>query len=104
NKRTIYELIGDKEELFREVCRHSYSTLIEIDFRSAIDDRSLRTSLTALGERLIEHALSDRTISLERMLIAEARRFPELIEEIVKTGHLEGNQKISEYLTELQRR
>jgi AcrR family transcriptional regulator len=101
NKRTIYELVGDKEQLFREVCRQT-STIGEVSFNDTIDEASLRNSLMAFGKRLLELSLSDHTQALERTVIAESRRFPELIEEIVTSNYLEANREVSAYLERLQ--
>lgn len=101
NKRTIYELVGDKEELFREVCRQN-STIGELNLDGCIDRRSLRNSLLALARRLFEHSLSDRVTALEQAVIAESRRFPELIEEIVSSNYLEANREVHDYLEKLQ--
>lgn len=101
NKRTIYELVGDKEQLFREVCREN-STIGELNFSDTIDRNSLRNSLMVFGRRLLELSLADKTQALERTVISEARRFPELIEEIVTSNYLEANQEVSMYLERLQ--
>jgi TetR/AcrR family transcriptional regulator, mexJK operon transcriptional repressor len=101
NKRTIYELVGDKEQLFREVCREN-STIGELNFSDTIDPTSLRNSLIAFGRRLLELSLADSTQALERTVISEARRFPELIEEIVTSNYLEANREVSTYLDRLQ--
>lgn len=102
NKRTIYELVGDKEQLFREVC-YDFSTIDELSFNDSIDETSLRNSLIALGKRVIGHGTSDRIIGLERAVIAEARKFPELMDEVVAGNFIEGNQRVAECLRHLQR-
>ena len=101
NKRAIYELVGDKEQLFRAVCEQA-STINELDFSADIDKGSLHNSLMSLGKRLLEHSLSDRTLGLGNMVITESRQFPELIEDIVAANYLEANKRVSEYLSTLQ--
>lgn len=102
NKRAIYELVGDKEQLFRAVCL-DFSTINELEFSDTIDETSLRNSLIALGKRVIAHGLSDRTVGLERAVIAESHKFPELIAEIVSADFGEGNKRVAQCLLHLQK-
>lgn len=102
NKRAIYELVGDKEQLFRAVCL-DMSTIDELSFSDTIDKTNLRGSLFALGKRVIAHGLSDRIVGMERAVIAESRKFPELIEEIVSSDFREGNKRVAQCLEHLQK-
>jgi TetR/AcrR family transcriptional repressor of mexJK operon len=101
NKRTIYGLFGDKERLFREVCRH-VGTNGELDLGDAIDPKSLRNSLLGLGRSLLDNSLSERTIALEKTAIAASRKFPDLLDEIVAATYHEANTKVSDFFLELQ--
>jgi TetR/AcrR family transcriptional repressor of mexJK operon len=84
SKRTIYNIYGGKEQLFREIMAEVFATAeaysSEIaDSLLAADD--LQVSLEAAATRLAEIVLSDRVMRLRRLLIGEAERFPELASE-----------------------
>ena len=103
NKRTIYDLVGDKEQLFREVCHH-VAIAGELELDDALDEAGLHPSLMNLAQRLMDNSLSERTIALEKTVIAESRRFPELVEEIVAVSFREANTKVADFLGKLEQR
>lgn len=84
SKRTLYNNYADKVELFREVVLASI-TLAErfADHAAAelTDPDDLPAALTTLARRLASEVTSPRVVQLRRLLIGEARRFPELAEE-----------------------
>lgn len=77
SKSTVYAHFGSKEGLFAEVVE---SVLGELASSVATDLRgeSLETGLHRIATRLYAIVTSERHIALARMVIAEARRFPEL--------------------------
>lgn len=101
NKRTIYTLVGDKEQLFREVCRH-VALNGGLDLSDAIDEGSLRNSLINLGQRLMENSLSPQTIALEKTAIAAAPLFPDFIDELVSSNYREANTKVASFLAQIK--
>ncbi len=100
-KRSIYELIGDKGELFCAVCNHSHANIGEIRLDLPVSDQSLRSNLLALAHKLADHALDDRTIAIERTLVAEHMRFPTLIKDIDASSRNALNVKIAGVFSEL---
>jgi AcrR family transcriptional regulator len=76
-KRTLYVKVGDKAELFGAVVHrlldHERSTP-----RSDESDASTRTRLLAFGSDVLNAALSTDVLRLNRLLVAEAPRFPAL--------------------------
>ena len=79
SKRTIYKRYGDKAGLFRAVVRrlseHARSSWSDEPDRSAPVQRSLRT----FSYQLLRSALDERTLTLHRLVAAEAARFPDLV-------------------------
>lgn len=81
SKRTIYNLFGGKEQLFREILADALATAEEFsrDVSSALgttDD--VETELRDIGTKLAEAVLAAPIVRLRRLLIGEAERFPEL--------------------------
>jgi TetR/AcrR family transcriptional regulator, mexJK operon transcriptional repressor len=80
-KRTIYNVVGDKETLFREVLResleHAERFSLQVVNRVGQGDDPVE-DLRQLGARHAQAVLSGRIVALRRLLIREASRFPEL--------------------------
>jgi TetR/AcrR family transcriptional repressor of mexJK operon len=100
-KRSIYELIGDKAALFCAVCNHSHASIGEIRLDLPVSGRSLRSNLLELAHKLVDHALDDRTIAVERTVVVEYSRFPALIKDINGTARDALNVKIAGVFSEL---
>jgi AcrR family transcriptional regulator len=104
-KRTIYELVGDKTELFRAVCDHCHADIGEFHLDLPVSGESLRGNLVQLAHELIAHALSDETIAVERTVVIEQARFPDLLRDITRRNRQSLNRKIAvvfEKLSELR--
>jgi AcrR family transcriptional regulator len=99
-KRTIYELIGDKEALFRAVCDHCHANIGDVHLDLSVGG-SIRETLLQLAETLIEHSLSEETIAVERAVIAEQMRFPDLIRILMGSPRSALNRKIAAFFEEL---
>jgi TetR/AcrR family transcriptional regulator, mexJK operon transcriptional repressor len=82
-KRTIYNVCGDKEQLFRAILAEAldtaehYSRQVVAEL-GARDVGDVGEALREAGVRLARAVLGGRIVPLRRLLIAEARRFPEL--------------------------
>jgi AcrR family transcriptional regulator len=82
-KRTLYVKIGDKEALFRAVIddvlqewRHTVD--------GAVASGTLQTRLETIGLQLLAVVLSPDMVRLNRVLTAEAYRFPSLIQMLMR--------------------
>ena len=86
SKQTVYKHFADKEQLFRAIVlgvtgnaeaiiTDLTSVLRSNEVNSAAD---LRTTLTDLARRYIDGVLRPNVLSLRRLIIAEAERFPDL--------------------------
>ncbi|MDG4662969.1 TetR/AcrR family transcriptional regulator [Mycobacterium sp. 236(2023)] len=83
-KRTIYNLYGDKETLFRATILQSISVAEDFSGELVRHVRGVGDPLAELPEiaaRLAESVLSDRVLPLRRLLVMESHRFPDLVTE-----------------------
>jgi TetR/AcrR family transcriptional regulator, mexJK operon transcriptional repressor len=83
-KRTIYNLYGDKEALFRATILQSISIAEHFSAALATDVRAVAEPLAELpgiGVRLAEAVLGTSVLPLRRLLIMESSRFPDLVTE-----------------------
>ncbi len=99
SKGTLYNYFCSKEELFgaviRDHCDGVQAALFD-GLRPGGGD--VATTLRALGERYAEIILSDETIMLNRVVIAEAVRFPELGRSLYEAGPKRGVARLAAYL------
>jgi len=102
SKRTVYNVFGDKETLFRAVVERAVG-IAERFSRELAEDFGADAgpgTLEDIAVRLARSVLSPRVVPLRRLLIGESRRFPELAREyydrapglVMRTlaGHLAG--------------
>ena len=78
SKSTIYSYFESKEKLFAAVVDHVLARLATATEDIEHQATPLREGLYALGVRLLAIVLSDDHIALARVVIGEARRFPEI--------------------------
>jgi AcrR family transcriptional regulator len=77
-KPTIYARFPSKEALFTAVVVREVEGKVARVESQLRTEGSLETRLREMAERILERALTNETISLMRLSISEARRFPEL--------------------------
>lgn len=98
SKRTLYAHFPSKEALFgaitQEWCDEILTPLREVD----IGQRDPRDTLIALGRTFIDVLMSPQGVSLYRVVIAEAPRFPELGRIFYRSGHEPAAQLLSGYI------
>jgi AcrR family transcriptional regulator len=75
-KNTIYRRHATKADLFQAVVDDQIRTLLKTP--EEIEDGDLESRLTRLAVLLVEAALNPETTALQRLVIAEAERFPEI--------------------------
>jgi TetR/AcrR family transcriptional regulator, mexJK operon transcriptional repressor len=84
SKQTVYQHFGDKQRLFRELVTATVQTAsdpVHDEVRRLVDSGRLEKDLQALARRLLTLVLQPNMMRLRRLVIAEARQFPDL-------GHL----------------
>ncbi len=79
-KKTLYEHYGDKAGLFAVVVQRLRATWVDGLHRIVIDAPDPRDALHAVALHLLEVGTRREMIALHRLLLVEARRFPDLIE------------------------
>lgn len=83
-RRTVYNVFGDKQALFRAVLVEAIDTARGYSRRLAtvsVDEGDPAEVLRRLASDLAESIVGGRVIALRRLLIAEVDRFPELAAE-----------------------
>lgn len=83
SKRTVYNIFGGKEQLFREIMADALTVAEQFSAGvvTALADAEageVEAELRAAAGTLLRTVLSPRVVRLRRLLIGEAERFPEL--------------------------
>ncbi len=103
SKRTIYNLYGDKESLFRAVAHRSVD-VAERFARAVVadlgDSDDVAAGLRAVALALAEAITGGRVLALRRLLIGEAHRFPDL----ARDYHERAPQRVLDALADALRR
>jgi TetR/AcrR family transcriptional repressor of mexJK operon len=80
SKRTVYNVFVDKEQLFRAIIGAAIATAEQFSAGLAATTAQATdaaAALTTLARELAAFVLGGRVVPLRRLLIGEARRFPE---------------------------
>lgn len=86
SKRTLYNIYGDKEALFRAMVENvvlfaeNFARTLAADFAD-VEALDASAALHEIGRRLTKGILRPDVIALRRLLIAQGGTFPELAEE-----------------------
>jgi AcrR family transcriptional regulator len=90
SKPTVYAHLGSKEELFRTVmigsADRSSAKILELLQTFPTTGRGLRDRLVDVGYQVIDCQRSADGWALQRLLYAEAARFPDLFDTVVAHG------------------
>lgn len=84
-KRTVYNNFTDKETLFTRIVEdviayaEAFARTLPEELADATTAANLRTSLDDLGRRMALAIVRPEVVALRRLLIGEARAFPELV-------------------------
>ena len=84
SKRTVYNVVDDKEQLFRAILDQAITTAERYSLAfgaTAAETVDVEAALTALARELAASVLSGRVVPLRRLLIGETSRFPEFAAE-----------------------
>lgn len=89
SKKTVYNVVGDKEQLFRRVATQALGQAEEYSRRTATElaeITELEPGLRDAAVRLALAVLGRPVVRLRRLLIAEVERFPEFAGEYYDRG------------------
>lgn len=79
SKTTLYTRYPSKQELFRAVIRAQVDQAgAEAALRSIRDSENIREGLKSFASAMLSHSLGGRPLEVNRLIVSEARRFPEL--------------------------
>jgi TetR/AcrR family transcriptional repressor of mexJK operon len=87
-KRTIYDLIGDKNALFRAACDTLRLLGPHFELSIPVAGQSVRDVLKHMARQLINHSLDKDLIASERAIMLETKRYPEIVSEVVAQGKI----------------
>jgi len=99
SKGTLYNYFKSKEELFGAYVRDECGRFAESIF-DVPDDRSLAERLTGIGERFLDHLMSERSVRTYQLVVAEAHRTPELARMFYEAGPASGIARLTGILEE----
>lgn len=98
SKRTLYSRFSGKSALFEAVIlREIEDGLSSLQARLP-DFADIRLELRTLSEALLSWMLSDVNVAMERIVMAEAARFPDLARRLYESGFLGAAQLVAELL------
>lgn len=103
SKRTFYHRFRDKSELYRAVVQRMLQHWLP-EFEAAFDPpAALDVVLERIAKHMLTVALSPDALALRRLLLAEAERFPELVEIMIEQGATRSIERIAALLEDEQR-
>jgi TetR/AcrR family transcriptional repressor of mexJK operon len=103
SKRTFYHRFRDKGELYRAVVRRLLEHWLP-EFDAVFDAPApLDMLLERLAKQMLSVALTSDALALRRLLLAEAERFPELVEIAIEQGATRAIERIAALLEEERR-
>jgi TetR/AcrR family transcriptional regulator, mexJK operon transcriptional repressor len=98
HKSTVYSLYADKEALFRATVQRAIKQWIQpVDVLKAAETDDLEATLIAIARLRMENSVSPIALKLQRIIIAESFRFPEITQMFWE----QGVRSSVEYLTQL---
>lgn len=86
SKRTFYHRFSDKPALMSAVVVRLIDSLRPPAHVPLIEGEQLEPILVHLGSLILHAALTPRVLQLQRLIVAESRRFPELAAAVAKAG------------------
>ncbi len=103
SKATLYKHFADKKALFNAVIAKRCAALAQILEQQLNLDDDPAIVLRAVGNEFLQLITSPDNINMHRIIIAEAKEFPELGKLFYQSGPLRSHQLLADYLTGLQR-
>ena len=98
SKRTIYHRFADKRALFQAVVRRLIARWLPAVDAHLFKPGPLDAVLRATARQMLSAALSPEALALYRVVLSEAKRFPELAQAMTDSGAREGAEHIAELL------
>ena len=104
-KATLYARYRDKAALFAAVFTRAVDRwLAPLDEAAAVSPTGhVRDALLAVARAMMANALAPEAITLNRIIIAQAQRFPDLAQLVHREGWLRSNAAVATLLTHFAR-
>lgn len=83
---TLYAQFGNKEGLFLAVAQDQHERFIKAMTPDCLDELPLEQALHVIGERFLRALLDRDNLGFFRLVIGEARKFPELLNRYISSG------------------
>ena len=97
SKGTLYNYFRSKAELFVAVIQRPVRARPGSAVRPGVDDGDLESILLTLGRGFVRLMLSEEVITIHRIVVAEAVRFPEIGDALYEAGPKRGKARMIAY-------
>jgi len=102
SRKTVYDYFGGKDGLFRvvveDVCAETLAQLQALD----LEDRPPHEALSVFARGFLRTLLDPRQTALQRMIVAESHRFPQLGEAFFRSAPDAAYQLLEAYFRRMQ--
>ena len=98
SKGTLYNYFSSKDELFGAIVARHCIWQREAMFSILVDGLDVASALTAVGRNFLRLVLSDRSLSMFRLVVAESSRDPQIGRIFYESGPIPGCARLTEYL------
>jgi AcrR family transcriptional regulator len=95
---TLYAQFTSKENLFLAVCEEQREHAVAAMTPPCVEHLSLEDGLQVIGERFLQALLSSENLAFHRIVVGEARKFPELLRRYVGAGAEQISQVVASHL------
>lgn len=86
SKGTLYNYFNGKKALFTAFVQRECTEKLLLIFDELDGEAPIQATLLRVGRRIMDMLLSDTGLAIYRMVVAEARKFPELAEAFHEAG------------------
>jgi AcrR family transcriptional regulator len=98
SKGTLYNHFAGKAQLFAAFIEQTCNAFLEKVFAGTEDDDGLESGLSGIGRRMIEMMISPNGAMVQRVVAAEASKFPELARVYYDAGPARATGQMAEWL------
>lgn len=98
SKATLYNYFRSKEELFAAIVHARCEEEGSVVFNFDLADDDLASTLQRVGEGFLRMIISDETMAMHRVILAEIERFPELGRIFYEGGPRRGIVRLAAFL------
>jgi AcrR family transcriptional regulator len=104
SKGTLYNYFSSKDELFGAIVSRHCMWQREAMFAILVDGLDVATALGAVGRNYLRLVLSDYSLSMFRLVVAESARDPQIGKIFYESGPIPGVARLTGYLKDASQR